>query len=619
MSEVYGNLVGAGAYGYPNNGWRAYLSWSVTVGAASCSVYVEVGFQSVAWGFSLSSGVEASLGLTGQAGASGGGGFSSSTGSTVKKAFASKTFTVARSTSDQVLTVSGSVYNGSGYLGGTSSCSASVTVPALESWQVSYDANGGSGAPAAQTKYYGRDLVLSSVKPSWSGRTFQGWATSASGAASYAPGSTYSGNAALKLYASWKVDYTPPSISALAASRCDASGSASDSGTYLKISCSWATASGAAATRVLVQWRASGASSWETASDSSPGAASGTVSVVAGAGSVAQGTAYQCMVTVSDSGGSSSATCSVGLAFEPFDVGRQGRSVGIGSTASDTSDGLTVGFSPSQVTVGGRSLFDAMSVTRRCTVGRNSSSSASTWFKVAATKVSSAAQDRCLVLLVTQSFAGTMSLGILKASFRTDNTTGAVTSPRLSWQYLDDPYGRVSAGNWVLAYDSSSTPTVELWCREESTWYTWNFAVLEDSSRADGGWYWTLYDDYSGASGPTDGYAQLASSMYEERELSYGFKLRKRGQTVELSSENQQVAVPAASDSSWGTLSLGTVPAGWRPASWVTYNAILAVTGSDAYLLYVEAYPDGKVRIVNPCKAAYSGGVPVSATWLAGC
>lgn len=83
---------------------------------------------------------------------------------------------------------------------------ASVTVPALASYKVSYNANGGSGAPAAQTKYYGKSLTLSATKPTRTGYTFKGWATSASGAVAYAPGAAYTANAAVTLYAIWQID-----------------------------------------------------------------------------------------------------------------------------------------------------------------------------------------------------------------------------------------------------------------------------------------------------------------------------------------------------------------------------------------------------------------------------
>lgn len=72
-------------------------------------------------------------------------------------------------------------------------------------YQVSYNANGGSGAPAAQTKEYGVNLTLSSTAPTRTNYIFQGWATSSSGAVAYQPGGTYTANAAVTLYAIWKL------------------------------------------------------------------------------------------------------------------------------------------------------------------------------------------------------------------------------------------------------------------------------------------------------------------------------------------------------------------------------------------------------------------------------
>ncbi|MBQ7399924.1 MAG: InlB B-repeat-containing protein [Clostridia bacterium] len=69
---------------------------------------------------------------------------------------------------------------------------------------VSYNANGGSGAPSAQTKVYGTNLTLSSTIPTREGYTFKGWATSASGSVAYAAGATYSANSAVTLYAVWE-------------------------------------------------------------------------------------------------------------------------------------------------------------------------------------------------------------------------------------------------------------------------------------------------------------------------------------------------------------------------------------------------------------------------------
>ena len=74
-----------------------------------------------------------------------------------------------------------------------------------DTYTVSYNANGGSGAPAAQTKTYGEGLTLSSTVPTRTNYDFVEWNTASDGTgSSYAPGGTYEGNAALNLYAIWQ-------------------------------------------------------------------------------------------------------------------------------------------------------------------------------------------------------------------------------------------------------------------------------------------------------------------------------------------------------------------------------------------------------------------------------
>ena len=81
-------------------------------------------------------------------------------------------------------------------------------IPALPiTYTVSYDANGGSGAPASQTKTKDVALTLSSTKPTRTGYTFLGWAASKTAtSAQYQPGGSYTANAAVTLYAVWKVN-----------------------------------------------------------------------------------------------------------------------------------------------------------------------------------------------------------------------------------------------------------------------------------------------------------------------------------------------------------------------------------------------------------------------------
>ena len=81
-----------------------------------------------------------------------------------------------------------------------------------QSYTISYDANGGAGAPATQTAYVGVEKALSSTKPTRSNYTFLGWSTSKTATkASYAAGAKYlkaygSKNTNVKLYAIWKIN-----------------------------------------------------------------------------------------------------------------------------------------------------------------------------------------------------------------------------------------------------------------------------------------------------------------------------------------------------------------------------------------------------------------------------
>lgn len=92
----------------------------------------------------------------------------------------------------------------------------SKTVYALwseKTYIISYDANGGSGAPGNQTKNMNQSINLSSTVPTKLHYTFKGWATSQGGEVVYQPGASYSANADLKLYAVWEAKPFGVSIS----------------------------------------------------------------------------------------------------------------------------------------------------------------------------------------------------------------------------------------------------------------------------------------------------------------------------------------------------------------------------------------------------------------------
>lgn len=75
----------------------------------------------------------------------------------------------------------------------------------LDTFTISYNANGGTGAPSAQVKERYNDTVLSSQIPSKEGYTFAGWSTSASSSeVRYKPSAVYSIDSDITLYAVWK-------------------------------------------------------------------------------------------------------------------------------------------------------------------------------------------------------------------------------------------------------------------------------------------------------------------------------------------------------------------------------------------------------------------------------
>lgn len=85
----------------------------------------------------------------------------------------------------------------------TETAKGAISVPAISSYTITYNANGGTGTPAVQTKSASSDVKLTTATPTRTGYTFLGWATSATGNVAYAPGATYSTNANVTLYAIW--------------------------------------------------------------------------------------------------------------------------------------------------------------------------------------------------------------------------------------------------------------------------------------------------------------------------------------------------------------------------------------------------------------------------------
>lgn len=183
---------------------------------------------------------------------------------------------------------------------------ASTTMTAqwtAHTYNIVYNANGGTGAPGTQTKTYGVNLTLSITKPDRPNYNFKGWSTSASSTtASYQPGGIYTTNAGITLYAVWELAYTAPRFSNISVYRCTSTGSPSDDGTLVTVGFHWETDK--TVSLIRYEYRESSSSTWKYGlDDGSATGTSGTESRILGVKFNTE-LEYILRVTVTDSMGS---------------------------------------------------------------------------------------------------------------------------------------------------------------------------------------------------------------------------------------------------------------------------------------------------------------------------
>lgn len=214
--------------------------------------------------------------------------------------------------------------------GGSYTANSAATLYAVwkaNTYTVTYNANGGSGAPAKQTKTYGVTLKLSSVVPTRTNYTFKGWATSASATtAAYTAGANYTSNAAVTLYAVWELSYKKPTISDVSVSR-------SEDGTTVDVAFSWLTYRSATSVTVeLVPSRLDEFTLIDVLlSENYAGITSNTEST--SFNNLNPESAYTVRITVEDSGGSWTISRSLpGLMFA-IDVKNKAKGVAFGKAA----------------------------------------------------------------------------------------------------------------------------------------------------------------------------------------------------------------------------------------------------------------------------------------------
>lgn len=201
MAEVEGNVI--------SGAWNAYARYEQSTGTNSSTISITLGMRSRGYGMSVS-GFWAGVNQGGYERSTTDTSFYSAYNTWTDKDLITYSDTWTRTHEDRTISCWAAIdRSDASYRPGKSTAWLSFTVPAKDHWAVSYDANGGSGAPGGQTKWRGESLTLSSTAPTRGGHAFRGWATSKGGSVAYQPGATYTGDSALTLYAVWEVNEWP--------------------------------------------------------------------------------------------------------------------------------------------------------------------------------------------------------------------------------------------------------------------------------------------------------------------------------------------------------------------------------------------------------------------------
>ena len=209
----------------------------------------------------------------------------------------------------------------------------------INTYTISYNANGGSGAPGNQTKTYGQNLILSSIIPTKSGYNFKGWATSQNGTVAYQPGSTYTNNSGATLWAVWELAYVKPRITNFNAYRCDSNGTADENGTYIKVEANWETDNpirqSVTGSGIKIYWGTSESYSTVNIIYNLP-TTNGSINKIIGGGNVSPEESYYVQIYVNDvTGYNETAKYPIPTASYPIDIKKYGKGIAFGGVASE--------------------------------------------------------------------------------------------------------------------------------------------------------------------------------------------------------------------------------------------------------------------------------------------
>lgn len=256
-----------------------------------------------------------------------------------------------------------------------------VWYPDVPSYTLTYDPNGGAGAPGAQTKSWGSKQLVSSSKPTRDLYSFVGWNTKPDGTGTaYVPGQEWSSNADVALYAIWELAYLPPSVSIDECWRAGTSNKEEDDGTRLHVKVSYkadtSIDSSNKAKTLYIQYKESTATSWTTAySNTSLADSSGTYTLNYTGAAISTDKQYDVRAYVTDTYGPAHGISSsvytaytyaiITVAAFTMDFLKGGKGISIGAPA--TEEGFNVAMKSnfsSALTKGGvgvtamKTLFD---------------------------------------------------------------------------------------------------------------------------------------------------------------------------------------------------------------------------------------------------------------------
>jgi uncharacterized repeat protein (TIGR02543 family) len=217
-------------------------------------------------------------------------------------------------------------------------------------YSVSYNANGGSNAPASQWKTHGVDLTLSSTIPTRTNYKFMGWATAKNTTTvSYNAGAVYKNNANITLYAIWTLDYERPTITNFTATRVDEIENEADNGNFIKVKFNWSTWRESALFALYFKLTTEDEEAYQGGYQIALEGTSGEVEVLlrSSTGSVQyldEEYSYNIKLNVADSGGYSSSYALIPSLFMTIDVTENGKSMTFGAPTPEEDGYLGLAF-----------------------------------------------------------------------------------------------------------------------------------------------------------------------------------------------------------------------------------------------------------------------------------